>query len=29
LRESLLRGEITAVSAARSLLADFDPRRKN
>jgi LAO/AO transport system kinase len=29
LRESLLRGEITAVSAARSLLADFDPRRQN
>jgi LAO/AO transport system kinase len=25
LRESLLRGEITAVSAARMLLADFDP----
>jgi LAO/AO transport system kinase len=29
LRESLLRGEITAVSAARSLLEDFDPRRPN
>ena len=28
LRESLLRGEITAVSAARALLADFDGARK-
>ncbi len=29
LRESLLRGEITALAAARSLLADFDPRPQN
>jgi putative protein kinase ArgK-like GTPase of G3E family len=29
LRESLIRGEITAVSAARVLLAEFDGRPEN